>query len=426
MQLEEILNAAGAPELAEFLKPRWAESMASFPEGGPDFLCPARIRASLQWCGLEESLAPILEGVAASVRARAGLPELAWHYFRALCDYHEDHAPVRFVPLEKMLGENAPAFYLLVTLALAPRMRACHLRLGVPESVTRETCRQVGCFYDNYRRAHAGKPGIFPGQFDWLKNYVNGSLYFRLGRFEYWSQPSPSDYKVYRHRADGRTLVLAGPAWRINDSGWLEGIGPGAEEACCRQTSLRQVPGGIYGFPINPKGFVEPEAVFLPEREWECVFEKGAPALYMHIPAGGGMTLETCAASLREASDFFSRYFPAPAPRAVICCSWMFSPILERILPESSNLAAFMRELYLLPSNWRGNDSLWFVFLQKPLDPTTAPRETSLQRAILDYLQAGNTWRAGSMLFMLDDLEHFGGQWYRSSYSIADLSSSKR
>jgi len=56
----------------------------------------------------------------------------------------------------------------------------------------------------------------------------------------------------------------------------------------------------------------------------------------------------------------------------------------------------------------------------------TAPRETSLQRAILDYLQAGNVWRAGGMFFLMDDLDRFGRQWYRSSYSIFDLSSSKQ
>jgi len=91
----------------------------------------------------------------------------------------------------------------------------------------------------------------------------------------------------------------------------------------------------------------------------------------------------------------------------------MFSPILEGLLPADSNLVRFMRELYLCPSNSRSRSGPWFVFLQEPFDPATAPRDTSLRRAILDHLRAGKLWRDGEMIFLLDDLDHFGSQWYR-------------
>jgi len=42
-----------------------------------------------------------------------------------------------------------------------------------------------------------------------------------------------------------------------------------------------------------------------------------------------------------------------------------------------------------VPAPCRPNDGLWFVFLQTRFDPATAPRETSLQRAVLDYLGKG-------------------------------------
>ena len=182
----------------------------------------------------------------------------------------------------------------------------------------------------------------------------------------------------------------------------------------CWQTVLKQSDSSTYGFPVAPQGCVQRDPVVLTETDWACVLEKGTPVLHMHIPAGGGMSMEKCAASLREADRFFGRYFPAPAVRSVVCSSWMFSPILEQILPSDANLTRFMRELYLCPAeNLCGNDALWFVFLQKHVDPATAPRETSLQRAILSYLETGKTWHNGTMFFMLDDLERFGSQWYR-------------
>lgn len=422
MQIENILGELQALDLLETVKPHWLESLASFPDGGPDFLRPEQITTNLQWCGFEAETEPVLVGVAGKIAAHRSLLYLAWHYYRMIYDYETDSSPLQFVPLEKALGDDGPIFYLLIALAVVPRMIIFHQRLGIPEQVTKETCLQVKCFCENYRRANGGRLGIFE-QISWLKNYVNGTLYFRLGRFEYWSQPFNQDYKVYRHRGNGRTIALAGPAWKINSSGLIEGIGAEAEDKSCRQTVLKQNGSGTYGFPINPKGFVEQLPVSLPEADWECVLEKGVPVLVLHIPAGGDMSPEKCAGSFQQAFDFFRRFFPSPAPRAIICGSWMFSPILEQILPGDSNLTKFLRELYLCPINSRGNDALWFVFLQKPFDLATAPRATSLQRAILSYLEAGNTWHNGGMFFMLDDIDRFGRQWYRSVYSISDLSS---
>ncbi|MEM2885352.1 MAG: hypothetical protein QXF24_04605 [Thermoproteota archaeon] len=139
------------------------------------------------------------------------------------------------------------------------------------------------------------------------------------------------------------------------------------------------------------------------------------PVLEMHIPAGARITLDVCAESFREAKRFFQRHYPTPAARAIVSSSWMFSPLLNQLLPADSNLVRFMRELYLYPTNSRSRSGPWFVFLQEQFDPATAPRKTRLQRAILDHLQAGNFWRDGGMFFMLDDLEHFGSQWYQKS-----------
>ncbi|NLZ63049.1 MAG: hypothetical protein GX902_04505, partial [Lentisphaerae bacterium] len=42
----------------------------------------------------------------------------------------------------------------------------------------------------------------------------------------------------------------------------------------------------------------------------------------------------------------------------------------------------------------------------------TFPRETTLQKKILDYLQQGKRWRCGGMFILLDDIDQFGKQIY--------------
>ncbi|MDH7571898.1 MAG: hypothetical protein QHJ73_20145, partial [Armatimonadota bacterium] len=64
---------------------------------------------------------------------------------------------------------------------------------------------------------------------------------------------------------------------------------------------------------------------------------------------------------------------------------------------------------------------LWFLFFQDQFDPATAPRETSVQRAVLQFLEAGNIWRGGGMFYLTDDLEHFGTQYYRRRWPPAGL-----
>jgi hypothetical protein len=136
----------------------------------------------------------------------------------------------------------------------------------------------------------------------------------------------------------------------------------------------------------------------------------------MHIPPGGNMTLELCRDSIREAFAFFARFFPSRPVRAVLSKSWIFNTQFEERLPDS-NLAKFMRELYLFPIASTGTDGLFFVFCREHPDRSTAPRKTALQRAMLDILERGGALRSGGMFFLKRDLPRFGTQHYRSRFS---------
>jgi len=300
MTAEDVVKAIVEEDMLEAVTPFWDEAMAGMPDGPLPFLDPAAVIENRQWGGLEESLDASLLATAAYISADKALRCLAWYCYWRVFEAGRDNLAT--VPALKTLpGDMGSLFYLLIGMAMVPRLREYHRTLRIPEEITRTTAGQISCICGNYRRAHAGRPGVFINQLAWLR----------------------------------------------------------------------------------------------------------------HIPAGGGMPLEACRDSLQQAADFFRKRFPERSPAAFCTVSWIFSPQLEQVLPRDSNMVKLQRELYLYP--WPSiSQSVWFIFFQNVFDPATAPRDTSLQRAVYDYLVDNRYWRNQAMFFLLDDLPEFGRQVYRS------------
>jgi hypothetical protein len=163
------------------------------------------------------------------------------------------------------------------------------------------------------------------------------------------------------------------------------------------------------------------QPVTLPAAEWQRVLAKGDAILQVHIPAGGGMLPDACNESMRLAVDFFTQQFADRPAVAIQTASWIYNPDLEEILPGDANLVRHLRETYLYPIPSGGSDGLWFVFLHEPIDPKTSPRDTSLQRAILDWIEEGNDWRCSGMFVLTSDAVHLGTQHYRRRWPPAGL-----
>jgi len=284
--------------------------------------------------------------------------------------------------------------------------------MGVSEEITRATCQQIACFAGNYQRA-TQRLGIASRQISWLRHYTAGRL-FRIGRMEYMLRPFSGAVQVYRNVNTGAIIALAADGTRYNTAGYVDGTA-GNTDPNGWVATLTTTSDYITGFPVSPKGYAINQPLQLSTSEWQCVLTKGDTALEMHIPAGGGMTLAKCAESFRQAVPFFQQYFPAEPFQAIVCSSWIFNTQLEEIELSSDQLVAFQRELYLFPVRSTGQDGLWFIFLQDNFDLNTAPRKTSLQRAVINYLEAGHTWRGGGMFFLIEHLPQFGTQYYRNN-----------
>lgn len=402
-------------ELLKSVEPFWQEAMTAGPQNGVlPFLEPAHLKNAREYAGFPADLDAEMENVACKIRENENLRLLSlyidWRNFEA-----SDRGSLKWPDLEKTLGEQAGVFWLIMSLAWIPRLVAYHQSLDIPEDITRATARQVYSFSLNYKMATQGRPGIFNKQYYWFRNYLADNLYFRIGRFEYWLKPFELNFMVFRHRQSGVVLALAGDGIKTTRDGFIDGL---CDEASGGEWTTTLFVDGkeAKGHVISPRGFIKREATVLPLSEWVCVLKKGDWVLDNHIPAGGNMSHEKCADSIQRAFAFFGERWPDKKPSAIVCgTSWMFSPLLEKALPSTSNLVKYLRELYLFPVAGGGTSSLWFMFFQDTFNPATAPRETSLQRAMLEYLKDGKIWHNGGMFILPEDADKFGLEYYRGS-----------
>ncbi|OGV37915.1 MAG: hypothetical protein A2020_10085 [Lentisphaerae bacterium GWF2_45_14] len=419
--LQEILENLKEIEALPSVQDNWEEAMSFFPCSSPVFLREKEIIDSAEYCGLSGDEISFLIGTAERISLDPGLCRLAWYLYwkmyigtARLTSEHSRKLPA----LSASMGEMTGAFYLLVLLGIVPFIKIYHKSLGVPDDATRETMLEVKSLMGNYKNSANGV-GICRNQLFWPQYYLNGNLFFRIGRFEYWVKPYSlkNTVNVYRNRKTRQTIAL------LNSPAFYDEDGlrcPAAERELAKnywQSEFRIENDRVYGTPASPDGRALRKAVELPLSEWECVMDKDAITLDMHIPAGGSMTPDACAESVTRARDFYRKYFPQLNPVAIVCHSWIFSPDLPEFMQGDSNLVKFMKETYLYPVESSAHAGIWFFLYQDKFDSKTAPRKSSLQRAAVEHLEKGGKLRSGGMFMLLDDLENFGTQHYSRNFA---------
>jgi hypothetical protein len=417
VHLQRLLDDLMIPEAAELLAPYWDDSEATFPAGGPRFLEPASVAACRAYTDLPDEVEPVLQETARRVRESSALSRLAWHCYRLLFMHPEYPGGQigRWPGLGASLGELADSFYILIALQVVPLTQAIHREQGVPEEVTRACCSHFDEAITSYRNVHGSGWGYPLSTIYWLRNYTAGEL-FTLGRMEYMVRPFSGQVEVYRHCSTGEVVALARDRTRFAADGYIEAE-PGPEALEQGRTARLEVgEEAVVGCPIAPTGVALRREVRLPLAQWRRVLGAGDPVLDTHIPAGGGMTLERCLDTMRQAVEFFPRYFPERPFVGFACGSWILNPELAQIYSPTSNMVLWQRELYLFPIPSGRRAGLFFVFGKDEIDPATAPRDTSLRRALLEHLEQGGRLIAGGMFLLTDDLDRFGSQPYLSGW----------
>lgn len=405
MTLPQVLAELKLDTDPDLLAPHWEEDLASLPDV-PDLLQPEAFLPLRDYVRLDPAVDPQLQEVAAAIRANRALLILWWHCHNLLF-VHLDYTggQVREWPLlDGILGDKWGVFYLLVSLGAVPLAQQKHQALGVPDEVTRGISGNYEELVDMFRARYPGQWGADLRVLYWLRNDSEGLLY-RLGRMEYMHKPFHGRLLAFRHRRSGEVVALSEEGVTYTDEGYVGEDGWTA--------SLQMDDQMARGTLMHPAGHALRETVDLPLSEWQSVLRRGDHILETHIPGGGNFRPELCRDSMRQAAEFFPRFFPDQPFVGLACMSWILNPQWHEVYRPDNNITAWQREMYLFPIPSSGRDGLFFLFGRDDIDPTTAPRDTSMRRAMLDWLATGQRLMAGGAFLLTEELPGYGSQFYR-------------
>jgi hypothetical protein len=152
---------------------------------------------------------------------------------------------------------------------------------------------------------------------------------------------------------------------------------------------------GLHTYPWMPVAFGG-NLYWLGRLQFNLVRRGGAWAISTHIPEVGPLTPESVDDAFRRAVAFFAEHFPDYPTTVLHCSSWLLDPQLGEVLSPDSNLVRFQRRWTLEGEGVDADaDALFFTFRRRGVvDRSRLPRDTTLQRAIIDRLDAGGHWRS--------------------------------
>lgn len=341
-------------------------------------------------CKLSEDFAQL----AGTARKIAADPELAAYacslYEEFTADENWSSFARHYCPTDK-LGEAANGIFLLTVLSGIPTALSRYRAKGTPEDVIADTLD----FMQRKKSGEAQKssfPGLNPVRLSFCRNYYLAEVY-RLGRFLFKAHDRGRDLPaVLINKNDpARKVLLAADQTFYDDRGFMT-----HENATwiARASITEKM---IRGHRIHADGTAGRTQESFSLDEWSMQY--GArEVIDMHIPSGGGMTPELSRASLKRAFEFF-----AGKSAVVHCNSWVFNPDLQN-LPGTKNITALMKMGHLFPVKSTGKDGMILVFGRETENLSELPRNTTLQRSLIDYMRQGGKLRSGGIFFFPDEL----------------------
>jgi hypothetical protein len=284
-------------------------------------------------------------------------------------------------------------FPALVLLSGLPQLRRKYAKLGLPESVLRATLSDIEIWLEHHQ-ATDGQPGL--ATLPWLMNHFKAKL-FRLGRLQYMVKKFDGNVILLKERTSGRPTLLSLADIRYRQDGQCNGSNHTYEDPKKVWVSrFKQSSGYFEGHLISEAGAAQRKLKRLLRPAWQVALRTGDPVLDIHIPAGEAMGLAACRASLAEADAFFRRYFPEQKLKGKVCWSWLLDPTFQKMLPARSNIRAFQSLFHIYPVPCSDGEIFHRVFAPAAFDPAKLPRDNSLRRALLEFLdRGGNLLGAG-------------------------------
>lgn len=346
----------------------------------------------IKWCtrlGIYDAAANALIETARTIGKDTILTQIFEDFYKITVlggDWHREWSPLPMDPLVKeKMGNRSSLFYLIAYMAALPLVEREYFKREISGNIFTDTMHDIPFYYLEDSDVHGD---WYFDHFPWLWRHLTCQL-FRLGRLQFMLAPFDWGVTAFRSKQNGEIILFADPQIPLRQDGYAKGAGGQPSDESPWSAHYIEREDGWAGTPVSPYGFAVQKSVFLKRKEWDIVLQKGDTILDIHIPRGKMLSPDECRESITNAYHFFGRQHPGVKIAAGFCHTWFFTPQLQKILPQTSSIVQFQREFYLFPHPG-GPDFLWtFVFGGKYTTPESAPRDTSLRRAVLDWMNQG-------------------------------------
>lgn len=140
-----------------------------------------------------------------------------------------------------------------------------------------------------------------------------------------------------------------------------------------------------------------------PYRFGDTEIKKGDTVYSVHIPSCGSLSKDLRMDSYRRAFEFFKEE-RGDKPLICVCHSWLLFEDNRKIFPAKTNLVDFMGDWHIIKNEVSEKfDDAWRVYGRDfDLNDKELPLETTQQRALYEWIKAGNKTGAGFAVLIFD------------------------
>jgi len=207
---------------------------------------------------------------------------------------------------------------------------------------------------------------------------------FWLGSLIYQYTPY-KDYSEMYEDASGNRVFVALPNYKYNEEGLRD---PNGTVPAYEQREFE-----VIGHVFDEKGRLTPEPVKLDTRIYKKILAPGDNVITIHIPEGRKLHMDGVKASIKEAGEFFRKYFPPI--KAIVCYTWFIDPGLRgKVIKPGSNMWAFGDLFDIICANDNENHSVYehvFMVKRQPLE-NLVPKNDFQKRVLEHALEGGKIY----------------------------------
>jgi len=411
IKLNTVLNELSLQDYCKIFDKDWDKSEALLDT--PYFLTEKYIIENAKLTGLDDASIASIVKTAKKVNVSPMLKRLFIHahYLLFICLDSPDDIAINFPDMQNVLNDEGFTYNLLLTLSGMDISKKYFKNLGIPADVASGAFKDISLWVSHFRN-NFGYIGLNPEMLNWERGLMRGTL-FRLGRLQFNIRPFTGNILVFKNKKTNQVQALVKKGIDINSLGLFDGVNEIFDKEAWKSDMLRDKQ-QVSGNPVTPQGNVLHKTICLKFSEWDEVLVPKDPILEIHIPAGESLNIQNCVNSINYSIKFFAKYFPEKTYKGWACYSWLLDNQYEKILPKSANILKFMQEFYLFPIDASGEDSYKRIFGENGIKNgiINAPRKSSMQRSVAEFIENGGKLRAGGGFFLKNDLP-WGKQVYR-------------